>query len=174
MKFLAIEEPIATVAHHLNSTGQTNTEVENYLVAYLVVRAYSEFENRIRVLIARRCALTEDTHLKNFAQRYAKCGTEENQFEKDRSSGKIRLGDLADTLKAFGPDYCQAFRDKTENTKAHLAWDQIINNRHNIAHQSPLGLTLEELSTAYKHSLPILDAFAEALELPAEQFADLK
>ena len=173
MNFLRITNSIKEVQDHLTSSGSENTEIETYLVAFLLVLIYSEFETRSKILIARRCAFTTDTHLKNFAQSIAKTGSEANQAELARKAGRITVDDLAATLEKFGADYRAAFLAQIKNTPAAIAWDLVVSNRHLIAHQTGTAVTFSDLVREYPISLGILDSFAAALQLTSAHLSDL-
>ena len=172
MRYRRIDNAIEVIRNQINTTEHKNPEIESYLVSYALTTIYAEYESRLNILIARRCALTDDVHLKNFAQTLAKCGTEVYQTE-NRSTGRIKLSDLADSLKRFGQDYRDKFMLQIENKPAHTAWDKIVNNRQMIAHQQGTNLTFQELEEAYYESLKVLDAFGDALNLPREHLEDL-
>lgn len=172
MRCRRIDNAIEVTRNHINTTEHKNPEIESYLVSYVLTTIYAEYESRLNILIARRCALTDDVHLKNFAQTLARCGTEEYQAEK-RKTGRITLSDLAKVLKQFGEDYRDEFMLQVENKPAHTAWDKIVNNRQLVAHQQGTNLTFQELEEAYYESLKVLDAFGDALNLPREHLEDL-
>jgi len=172
MRCRSIDNAIEVIRNHINTTEGKNPEIESYLVSYALTTIYAEYESRLNILIARRCALTDDVHLKNFSQTLAKCGTEVYRVEK-RRTGRITLSDLAKILKQFGEDYRDGFTLQIENKPAHTAWDKIVNNRQLVAHQQGTNLTFQELEEAYHESLKVLDAFGEALNLPREHLKDL-
>ena len=173
MIYPRIDNTIEVIRKHIENIGAPDLEINSYLTSYLVTIIYSEYEARLNILVARRCSLTKDKYLKNFAQALARCGSELNQHENGRKAGKIKVGDIAAILKKFGETYRVNFMQQIENTPAHSAWDQIISNRISVAHQQGLSLTFEELTKSYRESCKVLDSVAAALELPKDQLADL-
>lgn len=148
---------------HLDATNSRNTDIESYLVQFLLTRICAEYETRLKILIERRCAKTKDGHLKRFAARSAK-----------DVSKHFSIGDLKAILGRFGDDYHKTFDDAVVNKPAHVAWDSIYSNRQAVAHGGGAQMTLTELKTAYADSLEVLDWMATALALKPRDIRDLK
>ena len=177
MKFRRLENYINVIENHLQEIDPSANvaEVENYLACYLVVAIYSEYENLINVLIARRCNKIGDMPVINFITSIARCGSTESRFERKRKAGRIEIKDLRDRLGQFGSIYVESFKIKLENDEiATRAWSSLIQQRHNISHQSVIGLTLQEVIELYNNSKNILLYFAEAMELVEGDIVDLR
>src|SRR5205085_1522766 len=132
MRFGQIDYEIRQCEQHLNTTRAWNTEVENYLVGYLLVRICAEYEARIAILVQRRCARINDIYLLNFAHWGAKVATK-----------NFNISDISGMLGKFGADYQKAFSDAVSNQDCHRAWDNIYTNRITVAHgNGGVNLTL--------------------------------
>jgi len=162
MQFTQLDFHIQKCTEHLDATKTHNTEVESYFVQYLLTRICAEYETRIAILIQRRCSRMTDLHVKRFLQRSAK-----------EVARNFNLGDLKGVLGRFGDDYKQIFHDSVMNTPAHVAWDNIYNNRQAVAHSSGAQMSFGDLKQNYQQSLLVLDALVSALCLKPKETKDL-
>jgi len=132
----------------------TKPEVESRLLAGLVLLIVSEYE----VLIADL-----------FKQRVAKCGDPHvcNYFGK--SIGRRfwpNLDNINEVLGMLGGDYRDRFRLTIQNTPERAAWDNIVAERHAVAHKSgPRQMTLGELISTFPGSWKVIEALQQALGL---------
>lgn len=164
MRFGQIDYEIQKCEQHLDATGSWNTEVENYLVRYLLVRICAEYETRIEILVQRRCTRTNDKYLLSFAKWGATVATK-----------NFNVSDIAGMLGKFGTDYKKAFSDAVTNNDCHRAWDNIYTNRLTVAHGNGMvQMTLGDLKTAYKDSMIVIDELIKALCLRPRDIAGLK
>jgi hypothetical protein len=132
-------------------------------VQYLLTRICAEYETRISALVQRRCSRMRDQHVKSFMKRSA--GDATRQFN---------ISDIAGMLRRFGDDYKKTFHDAIVNTPAHVAWDNIYNNRQAVAHGSGAQMSFGDLTRNYTESLAILDGLVTALCLRPHEVRDLK
>jgi hypothetical protein len=164
MRFGQLEYEIRQCEQHLDNTGTRNTEAENYLVRYLLVRICAEYETRIRTLVQRRCSRTNDPHLLSFAN-----------WGAEVAAKNFDIGDINGILKKFGEDYKKAFSDAVINKDCHRAWDSIYNNRLTVAHgNGAVMMTIDNLKTAYNDSLIVIDELVKALCLRPKDIKGLK
>ena len=59
-----------------------------------------------------------------------------------------------------------------ETPKAMTYYDNIMSNRHLVAHQSGTNITLAELETAFSESKVVFQALADALSLTPDETKD--
>lgn len=161
MRFTRIENVIGTCTEHLEATDGYHTEVESYLVQYLLVLIVSEYESRIKELFGRRCARSVDPRVSAFMnQRGAQLIT------------RFGIGEISGSLRWFGDDYKQHFQNACDG-RTRTAWENIYTNRHLVAHDSGVQMTFGDLRAIYEESLLVLDAIVAALELRPDEVADL-
>jgi hypothetical protein len=150
MHLPVVENAIATCKAHLEKTGDQEPEVAAYLTQYLLILIYSEWEKKIKEIVAKRADRTADVHLSSFVKSAI-----------DRVD--IRFSDLKGLLGKFGSDYKEAF-SKRVKLETERTYGNIINNRHDVAHgRRPSTMTFSELQKQFEGSLKVLDAFEKAL-----------
>lgn len=163
MQFAQLDFHIQKCKEHLDATKTHNTEIESYIVQFLLTRICAEFETRIAVLVQRRCSRMRDPHVKRFVQRSA------------RDAAKyFNIGDIAGILHRFGEDYKKVFHDSILNTRAHIAWDNIYSNRQAVAHGSGVQMSFGDLTKNYAESILVIDVIVTALNLKPRELRDLK
>ena len=162
MTFASLESLMQRCEEHLDATNMRSTEVESYLVQYLLVRVCAEYETRVTTIVRRRCSTTTDLHLKTFAQQTAKYICK-----------RFSISDIASILGRFGPDYRQAFHDQVMGGMAHVGWDNIYTNRQAVAHTTGTQMSFGDLKQNYQDSLGVLDALVSALGLLPQEVNDL-
>jgi hypothetical protein len=162
MQFAQIDYHIQKCKEHLDATNTHNTEIESYFVQYLLTRICAEYETRIVILVQRRCSRALDLHIKNFVIRGAK-----------DASRNFNIGDIAGILGRFGDDYKKAYQTAVYQTTAHVAWDNIYNNRQAVAHKNGTQMSFGDLTKNYAESLVVLDTLIAALCLQPHETIDL-
>jgi len=163
MQFGLLDFHLQNCEQHLDAAKARSTEVESYLVQYLLTRICAEYEARITVLVTRRCSRMRDLHIKRFAGRSAKdvCRV-------------FNIGDIKGILGRFGDDYKTSFHDHVMNSPAHVAWDNIYSNRQAVAHGAGAQMSLADLKLNYQQSLVVLDEIVSALGLRPRETRDLR
>ena len=152
----AADAAVAICEKHLTDTKSLNTEVETYLVKYLLVLICSEFEEMVLRTVEARASNSPDTEIVTFI----KSAT----LQLFRS---LRIGELAGLLARFAPAVKAGFSANVNNTAAHAAFDTIINNRMQVAHTTGVvNLTFGELKLRYEESKIVVRHFAAALNVP--------
>jgi hypothetical protein len=165
---LRIEQALSTCGAHIHElrsqAGQIdtatlvrNSEIESYLVNYLLGAIYSEFEQYVRQSVYQRCSSHSDAGLSSFARAAV-----------DRTVRKIKISDLGGHLASFDKVckelFSQAVNDPSRSQEK-AAYDSIIMNRHDFSHATGSPMTFEDLEQAYRMSLFILEEFERALGL---------
>jgi HEPN superfamily RiboL-PSP-like protein len=164
MRFGQLEQEIKQCEQYLDETNSKNTQLENYLVRYLLVRICAEYETRISTLVQRRCSRINDPHVLNFANVSA-C----------KATQRFNIGDLTGMLGSFGEDYKQAFQCGVHSQPHHAAWDNIYNNRHTVAHgNGNVMMTFKDLKKDYATSMIVIDKLVQALCLRPKDIKGLK
>jgi len=161
MRYLALDSQFAKCEQHLKDTSTANTEVEFFFTQYLLVRICAEFETRIKLLIERRCARTNDSHIKTFVQKSARVVCKE-----------FKIGDIKGHLGRFGDDYANGFRNLVDQ-QLETVWNNIYTNRHAVAHGVGTQMSLRELKDHYEKGQDVLEAIALALALRPRELKNL-
>jgi hypothetical protein len=163
MKFARLDNAMAVCKAHLDATGTRGTEIEHYLVGYLVVIICAEFDARFKKIVETRAGRTGDAHLKNFVV---------------HACGKIvrgnKVSELTSHLGGFGGTCKTDFHAAIAGTTSQGSYDNIMTNRHTVAHHTTShSMTFNELERAYADSHALLTAVANALGLSAAEIAAL-
>ena len=162
MKFYKLDFDLQKCDEHLGATKTRNTEIESYFVQYLLIRICAEYEERIKLLVERRCSRVEDHHIKRFSKSSA-----------EYIIRHFKVTDIKGILKRFGDDYKQAF-DNSVDAQGEVAWNNIYNNRKDVAHKKDVvHMSFNDLKKNYQESLAVLDALACALGLEPEEMQGL-
>lgn len=147
-------------ASHLNDTGSRNTQVDAILTLYVSAVIYAAFERKAREIVAARAEGDgSDPHLAAFARTASR-----------RLMRSIKIGELAGVAGYFHTDCKDRFHDLLA-AEASAAWDNIINNRHEVAHEDDVAqvmsnFTFTELETLYPKAMLVLDALEKAIARP--------
>jgi hypothetical protein len=167
MRFARVDNGIKVCASMLK--GAAPVELESYLISYLLVITYAEYEEALQKIIQARIARgATDGQLHNFIRSYIKKKSGESRL------GRISIRDLAVILERFGNPCKTAFCNEITNKQPHHSWDLIVDNRHTIAHPGgQLNVSFREFQDAYRHSQQILNAFARACGLTAKEISGL-
>lgn len=164
MRFGQLDYEIQQCEQHLDATRTRNTEVENYLVRYMLIRICAEYETRIEILVQQRCSRTNDAYIRRFAH-----------WGSEIATRQFNIGDISGMLGKFGDDYKKTFSDAILKTKAEVAWNNIYTNRHAVAHgYATVMMTFTDLKTDYAASQSVLDAIVKALCLKPREIKGLK
>ena len=156
MVFSKIENALNVCKSHLDSLDRNDPkiiEIENYLVAGLVILIVSEYETLIEDLFSTRADMCGDSHVASYT--------------KSMIAQTFRSPDLTkitSTLNRFGRDYKHKFSNKILNTPQHAAWDNIMKARHAIVHKkSNLNLTFRELQSSYQETKTVIAEICNTL-----------
>ena len=140
-----------------------NSDVENYLVSYLLAVSYAEIEEKIKTILERRSSKSNDKHVSQYIISNHKNNT-----------GRIAISDITSLLARFGDDYKMVFMGSVLNKPTHAAWDNIILNRHKVTHGSGvIEMTILEFEKALQGSKDTLIELANAFSLTLSEISDL-
>lgn len=153
MQIPRIEQVLKKCEKHLSSTSMFGTEIENLLTQTILVIMCSEFEQKIKTITEEKCSPITDKSLRDLC-----VGT---VFRGVKSSG------IADLLNCFGVDYKERFKQKSmenkDNEVAVTYYNNIVVNRHGVAHSSGTIMTFKEAKEFYEKGHVVLDFFRDAL-----------
>lgn len=148
-----VDQAIEICERHLKSSASHNTEIETFLVRYLLVLICAEYEKAITSCIEKRAEKVTDDKITAFIKSSLR-----------NILRGIRLKELGDLLGRFSEDIKTNFWEAVRDTDAQLAYDSILNNRHWFAHGTSVQVTFVELCQFYEQSKEVVHRFAEALE----------
>jgi hypothetical protein len=155
MKLSSVDEAIEISNEHLKITNSFGTEIEAFLVRYILVIICAEFEKSVLDLIVKRVEKTKDTEVTTFVDSIIY-----KQFR------RVRTSEMAGLLGSFNMELKNRFNGEINNTDEQVSFNNIVNNRHNMAHgRSMVQMTFNELCDNYKKSLKILAEFKNVLDL---------
>lgn len=163
MDFKRIDAAVATCKSHIDATGARGTEIESFLVSYLLVTIAADFEIRLEAIVSKRAERTADPHIQSFVRVAA-----------GRIIRGIKISEITGVLGHFGSDCKESFSKEIADTLPHTCYDNILANRHMVAHQTGPNMTFAELETALPESKKVLDAVASALGLTATELSGLE
>jgi hypothetical protein len=149
--FVRVDSAIERCREHLDATGARNTEVETFLVGYLVTIIHAEFEQHVSELLRERTR-SSDPHL-----------TAWGAYATGRIAKKFSVSDLSGYLRAFDESCRMMFANAIHDTPEHLAYDRIESTRQLVAHARDTSLTFDDVEQSYREACAVLDAFAKAL-----------
>ena len=92
---------------------------------------------------------------------------------------RFKIENIIELISRFGVDYQKTFKDalgkQTDKEDWRIAWDNIVTNRHIVAHgRGPVMMTLADLKVQYKSSLRVIDEIVKALCLRPRDISGLK
>lgn len=152
MELNRIEEALEKCRDHLTKTNSFNTEIESYLTQYLLVLICATLEKEIKSIVIQRARNSNDTHLESF------CRSCVSQLFRS-----IKTNQISGLLGRFGDDYKTAFSNKVNGTRAETFFNNIVSNRHQVAHDSGVNTTYEELEVFYREGVTVLDEFQKVI-----------
>jgi hypothetical protein len=161
MTFGSIDYRLLSCKNHLDATKSWATEIEMFLVQYLLIYICAELGTRIPQIFERRCARGTDMQLTQFAIKTVQYVTK-----------RFSVDDLGKILKKFDVAYHTHFTGLVISDNSHLAWDSIYSNRQSVAHGQGVQMSFNDLAKAYKDCLPVLDALVTALGLTPSETKD--
>lgn len=128
--------------------------LETHLIDHALIKIYAAFESEIRGAVVERCSTGDDTR-----DRYVNDVVE-------RSVKISKTKDLAGVLGKFSDDCKGTFQDWIKsNDQAKTAYENIINNRHAVAHGAkPRPATWGDIQAWWDEACPVVDAFRNALD----------
>jgi len=153
MRINRIDQILETVEKHVSETSAAGTEIESLLAQSLLVIACAEFEREIESIIKEKCSTIPDESLRVFIESCV-----------DTIFRSVRSSELAGLLNRFGPSFKEAFNRKAgEQQIAVTFYNNIVINRHGVAHVGGTNTTFQEFKKFYEQGHVVLDFFREAL-----------
>ena len=153
MQIKRIDQTLERCEEHLSSTSAYGTEIESLLTQSLLVTMYAEFERKIAFLVRERCSSVTDASIKAFIE------SSINAVLRN-----LRSDGIAGLLKRFGTTHRETFTHKTkDNQRAVTLYNNIVTNRHQVAHKEGSKITFSEAKQFYEEGHVVLDFFREAL-----------
>lgn len=153
MRLARIDQTLEECDRHLVSTGAQGTEIESLLTRSLLVLMCSEFEQKIEAIIQEKCASIGDSSLQEF---FGSCV--------DAVFRSVKSSEMAGLLNRFGGGYKETFKNKTDaNPVAVTFYNNIVTNRHGVAHSDGGNVTFLEVKRFYEEGHVVLDYFRESL-----------
>ena len=155
MEFSEIDNQFAKTKQHLQNSNSFGTEVESYLTNALLIIIYATYEVKLKNII--------NEYLKNkFSGNYINSFFTpyiENLVKRLKTSEIIN-----NILGKLGPGFVERFKQKISGIDQNVtAYNNIIINRHKIAHGEGSNITFFELEDSYPKSLKIIEAIDETI-----------
>ena len=72
MRSELVDAAIESCERHLSQTGAFSSEIENFLVEYLLVLLYAEYEKTAKLLLQKRAEQSGDSELASFVKSASK------------------------------------------------------------------------------------------------------
>lgn len=138
---------IAYFEHYLDSNNLRNTEIENYIVRYLLIFCCAEFSEIIREIIFSRVRSINDPLIINYVEKSIDLGFKNPTME-----------NIYKVLGQFDRDLKRIFKQNVD-TQIINSWETLINNRNEVAHktQCTISITITELKTYLSNISSIYD-----------------
>jgi len=153
MKLIRVDQTIEKCGEHLSNSSAYGTEIESLLTQSLLVIMCAEFEQQIEKVIQEKHAHISDKSIKDFV---GSCVSAVFR--------SVKSGEISGLLNRFGSCYKEAFRRKTEeNERAVTYYNNIIVNRHGVAHSDGSKITFRDAVQFYEEGHIVLDFFREVL-----------
>ena len=153
MKLDRVEMTIEVCQEHLkNSTSSFRPQIENFLTQHLLIITCAEIEKAIKEMI--------------IAQARDRCSDDFQTFIQSCLNATFRgmqSSEIAGLLKRFGTARKQRFLELVDK-RASAKYDNIVVNRHNIAHGSGSNLTFREAVEFYSRGLSVIESLSTALQ----------
>ncbi len=146
MSLAEVDSAIAICQRHLDKVAEPGTEVGAFLTVYLLILICGAFENELERLVVERAKRAMDDDLTSFVQNSMK---EYHGLKVSDLKGKL--------LKKFGVKHTSSFEGFLQREwEAVQKYQNIVTNRHSIAHGTPIYMTFEELIGSYSESKKVL------------------
>jgi hypothetical protein len=162
MKFTRIDNAFEVCEKHLDATSSHASEVASFLVGYLTVIIIAEYEMKLEAILNKRAERPGDVHIQSFMK-----------VAIDRLTRSVDVGEITGLLKHFGGTCKDDFKDAMAKApKAVTYYGNIVERRHDVAHSTGAHMTFSDLEVAYKESMCVFQAVADAIGLTADEAKD--
>ena len=153
MSFIEVDAAFKVSRKHLDDTKSGSTEIESFLTRYLIVLVCGAFENEIRKLVVDRAMVAKDDDLTTFVTK---------TISNYRS---LKASDLRGKLVGrFGQRHRDGFgKFMSEESEIVTRYNNIVRNRHSVAHGRTVNMTIDELEDSYRKSLKMIEIIRKLL-----------
>lgn len=153
MKISVIDQAIKKCEEHIKNSHASGTEIESMLTRAILVLACSAFEEEIKKMIEKRADVLNDPVISKFLKSCVSA-----VFRSTKSN------ELAGLLNRFGPQFKERFQLRTKGHDREVTfYNNIVTNRHSVAHTQNVNMTFSELQKAYNEGHVILDWLQDTL-----------
>lgn len=139
--------------HHLTAVGR-NPLIETYLVQYLLIAFYAEFEERMKEIVSQRLSLIADRKVAAFIVKL-----NEGMIK------RINKTDINDLLKKFDCGDGDIISGRVGELNLQPYFDAVT-NRHKVSHDQGSTMTLDGFGAAIPCAEAILNVVKEVLLEP--------
>lgn len=154
MRIPKVDEAISACQQHLRVTKSEGTEIEALLTRALLVLTCSAFEEEIERMIETRTQSLGDVPMQVF---FRSCVGA--VFRSTQSA------EIAGLLGRFGSQFKDSFGRRAKvDPVAVTFYNNIVTNRHGVAHTQGLNCTLNELRSFYDKGHVVLDYLRDTLQ----------
>jgi len=153
MRIARIDQTLEKCEQHLSAAVAYGTEIESLLTYSVLVLMCAEFEQAIEAILREKCSSVADTSIKEF---FGSCV--------DAVFRSVRSSEMAGLLNRFGSTYKEIFNNKANDNPVSVTfYNNIVTNRHSIAHSEGSNATFREAKQFYEEGHMVLDFFRDAL-----------
>lgn len=154
MSLPSVDHVIGACKSHIHEAELQGSEMESYLADYLLVVVCAAFEEEIERLIQDRIRKSKDKSLESLCMSCISA-----VFRSVKSS------EIAGLLNRFGEEYKTLFASKLKDNEAAVSrFNNIVINRHKVAHSEGSNMTFEEVVRSYSEGSLVLNALSETLD----------
>lgn len=154
MKLYNIDQALETCRLHLDITKTQNTPVESYLTRYLIVYICACFEEEIEGIVLQRVRVSSDLLISGFAESCL-----------SQIFRSIKTSEISGLLGRFDAKCKAIFQEKVSGTIQETFYNNIVLNRHEVAHTKSLNVNFSDLVSYYEEAHKVLDHISTALVL---------
>ncbi|TGM88724.1 HEPN domain-containing protein [Leptospira licerasiae] len=152
MKLHNIDQALENCRSHLASAQAANTPVESYLTRYLIVYICACFEEEIENIVLQRVRVSNDAKVSGFAESCL-----------SQIFRSIKTSEISGLLNRFDVKCKDSFQSNVSGTRQETFYNNIVTNRHEVAHTKSLNINFSDLVMYYEEAHKILDQIAIAL-----------
>jgi hypothetical protein len=154
MRIQKVDEAISACEQHLRVTDSEGTQIEALLTRSLLVLTCSAFEEQIERIIDARTQSLGDVPMQVFFQSCVGA-----VFRSTKSN------EIAGLLGRFGSQFKESFNRKAAaDPVAVTFYNNIVTNRHGVAHTQGLNCTLNDLRSFYDRGHVVLDYLRDTMQ----------
>jgi hypothetical protein len=147
MTLLKINREITHFENFLDANALRNTEIENYIIRYLLIFCCAEFSELIREKISNRVRAVNDTYIVHFVEKNI-----------DMRLRNPKMENIYKVLEQFNEGLKDELK-KNVDERIRTNWDSIIVNRNLVAHytQCNISITITELKSLLTDISSVID-----------------